>query len=258
MPLQQTNPATTPRIGVLLVHGLNGNRDDMNELAIFLAEQGFITENMLLPGHGTYVRDMLPLGWVDWACAVREEYRELKVRCDYVFLVGHSLGGALCLHLAANEEVSGIVSMCSPLHMLPWMIALVRVARYLLPLVPTLREDIRDSEARQRYSRVAYRWTPLAPVDSMFRFLPKLRNELPHITTPALIMAATHDHVVPVRDGHEIYRQISSQDKQLKILHNSYHVIMKDHDREEVFTETLGFIRRIARVSSSTEIGQTA
>ncbi|HEX4206588.1 MAG TPA: alpha/beta fold hydrolase [Ktedonobacteraceae bacterium] len=250
-----TTPNHHSKVGVLLIHGLNGSRDDMNELTAYLTDHGMLTENMLLPGHGTAVRDMLSLGWIDWACAVREEYRALQEQCDHIFLVGHSLGGALALHLAASEEVSGIVTMCAPLHMTSWLIALVRIASSLIQLVPTVREDINDPDARKRYARRAYRWTPLAPIDSLFRFLPKLRAELPHVTVPTLIMAATHDHVVPVRDGYEIYRHIGAQDKQLLILHHSYHVIMKDHDHEQVFAQTLAFIERQL---STTEAEQTA
>jgi carboxylesterase len=59
-------------------------------------------------------------------------------------------------------------------------------------------------------------------------------------------MNATRDHVVPASDGQEIYRLLGSKDKQLVTLRRSYHVVMKDHDREEVFTRTLAFIRRYA------------
>src|SRR2546421_10582003 len=98
-----------PSIGVLLVHGLNGGKGDMEELAAFLAAHGLLTENMLLPGHGTEVRDMLPIGWPEWSGAVRDELQQLKKRCLRTFLVGHSLGGALCLHTAAHEEIDGVV-----------------------------------------------------------------------------------------------------------------------------------------------------
>ncbi|MBO0796548.1 MAG: alpha/beta fold hydrolase, partial [Ktedonobacteraceae bacterium] len=117
-----------PRVGVLLVHGLNGSRQDMEELAIFLTQHGMVTENMLLPGHGTHVRDLLPLGWTDWSTAVQVETKRLKQRCDLVFLIGHSLGGALCLHTAAHEQVHGIVSMCAPLHMFFWTRPAVQLA----------------------------------------------------------------------------------------------------------------------------------
>lgn len=233
-----------PRVGVLLVHGLNGGTHDMEELAAYLAAHGMVTKNILLPGHGTSVRDMLPIGWAEWANAVQHEYRVLKERCDLVFVVGHSLGGALCLHLAAHEEVAGVVTMCAPLHMFTWMIPAVRLVRHITPVLPTVREDICDPVARKSHTRNVYRWTPLPPLQSLFRFLPHLREELPRITTPALIMAAQRDHVVPVKDGIKIYQQISSPDKYLLVLHRSYHVVMKDYDQEIVFSSTLAFIQR--------------
>jgi carboxylesterase len=74
--------------------------------------------------------------------------------------------------------------------------------------------------------------------------LPQLRQELPLVTAPVLVIAAVHDHVVPVRDGYEIYRLLGSAEKQLVTLQHSYHVVMKDHDQEDVFARTLAFVQR--------------
>lgn len=252
--LQANHNGSMPRVGVLLVHGLNGSRHDMEELAAHLAAHGMITENILLPGHGTSVCAMLPIGWAEWADAVQHEYQALRERCDLVFVIGHSLGGALCLHLAAHEAVAGVVAMCAPLRMFSWMIPAVRLVRHITPVMPTVREDIHDPIARKRYTRNVHRWTPLPPLHSLFSFLPYLRAELPAITAPALIMAAQHDHVVPVHDGIEIYQQLGSQDKHLLVLHRSYHVIMKDYDRKTVFTSTLDFLQSQIEKQSSINI----
>jgi carboxylesterase len=246
-PSQKPQQKNQPVIGVLLVHGMNGSRRDLAELEIILQELGMITHNMLLPGHGTHVRDMIPLGWEDWISAVHQELQVLKQRCDVVFLIGHSLGGALSLHIAAHEEVAGIITMCAPIYMYPWTKHLVRIAKRFTPLLPTLREDVRDPEARRKYTRDVYRWTPMQPVESMLEFLPRLRAELPSVTAPALIMTSIYDHVVPARDGREIYRLIGSREKYLVTFHRSYHVIMKDHDREEVFAKTRAFILQHAK-----------
>ena len=245
-------------VGVLLVHGLNGSRRDMAELESVLQGHGWLTNNMLLPGHGVNVRDLIPLSWDDWAQAVHQELQELKQRCGQVFLVGHSLGGALSLHVAAHEEVTGLVTMCAPLYMHPLTRHFVRFAKYITPLLPTMREDVRDPEARRRYTRDVYRWTPMRPVESMLQFLPRLRAELPHITAPALIITSIHDHVVPARDGREIYHLIGSQEKHLVTLHRSYHVVMKDHDREEVFAKTVAFIQRHAQKTTPQREDRTA
>jgi carboxylesterase len=245
-PQASFHSAKSPVTGILLVHGLNGCQSDMAGIEAVLQAYGMVTTNMLLPGHGVQVREMVPLVWEDWALAVRDELNLLKQRCDVVFLVGHSLGGALSLHVAAHEEVAGIVSMCAPLHMHPWLKPMVGFMKYFTPLVPTLREDVHDREVRRQLKRDIYRWTPLSPVYSMLQFLPKLREELPQITAPALIMASIYDHVVPARDGREIYRRIGSREKYLVTFHRSYHMIMVDHDREEVIDKTAAFILRHA------------
>ncbi len=205
-----------------------------------------LTVNMLLPGHGMdHVRELMSLGWDDWAQAVRDELHVLKEHCDIVFLVGHSMGGSLALHVAAHEKVAGIVVMCAPLYMHPLLKPFIGIAKFVVPLLPTIYEDVRDREARRQYKRGNYHWTPVRPIESMLKFLPRLRQELPQITAPTLIMVSLHDHVVPARDGREIYRLIGSQEKYLVTFHRSYHIIMKDHDHEEVFSKTSAFIQRL-------------
>ena len=249
-----------PVTGVLLVHGYNGCQSDMAEIETALQAYGIVTKNMLLPGHGVHAREMLPLGWEDWAQAVHQEVKLLKQRCDLVFLVGHSLGGALSLHVAAHEEVTGIVSMCAPLYMHPWLKPMVGLFKSITPWLPTLREDVRNREVRRQLKRDIYRWTPLSPVYSMLQFLPQLREELPRITAPALIMTSIYDHVVPARDGREIYRRIGSQEKYLVTFHHSYHMIMVDDDREEVIAKTTAFIlRHVSKAElRSRDVDQTA
>jgi len=245
--------STQPATGVLLVHGLNGSTSDMAELQSILDAWGIVTNNMILPGHGQRVRDLFAVGWEDWAQAVLHELNLLKEQCDEVFLVGHSLGGALALHIAAHEEIAGVVSMCAPLYFHPWLKPAISVAKYILPFLPNIREDVRDPEAHHRDRRDVYRWMPVRPVESMVRYLPQLRAELPLVTAPALIITSIHDHVVPARDGREIYQLIGSHEKHLVTLYHSYHVIMKDHDREEVFDKTLAFVLRHARNANPLE-----
>jgi carboxylesterase len=244
---EETDRPRDPVVGVLLVHGLNGSLHDMAEVRQMLISHGILAESMLLPGHGSVVWDMIPLGWPEWSEAVFTELHALKQRCDIVFLIGHSLGGALCLHAAAHEVVDGVIAMCPPLHMYPWTLPAVRLARLFTPILPTIREDVRDASARRHYTRDVYRWTPMAPVLSMLHFLPILRKELARVSVPTLIFAAVHDHVVPVRDGRETYRLLASVEKSLVILRRSYHVVMKDFDREEVMQKTLDFVQLHAR-----------
>ena len=91
--------AKQPLIGVLLVHGLNGSRRDFAELEVVLQDRGMLTHNMLLPGHGGNVRDMLSLGWHDWAgdCTMLASW-DIRYRslCDSSFWhLAHSVSSVV-------------------------------------------------------------------------------------------------------------------------------------------------------------------
>lgn len=242
-PLPQTKTST---VGVLLIHGLYGSLRDMADVEIVLRKHKLVTRNLLLPGHGGRMREVFAQGWQEWAAEVRAAYREMRKQCEHVFLIGHSLGGALALHTAAHEDVAGIVSMCAPLYLHPWTRPLVVATKYLLPWVPPLRENgsaIADCPCEPR---TAARRPPASHLESMMNYLPILREELPRISAPALIMVSRRDQMVPARNGREIYRRIGSSEKHLVTFYHSYHVIMRDNDREEVFAKTEAFILRHA------------
>ena len=220
----------------------------MAEVESALHTEGMVTTNMVLPGHDPDVRQKFSIEWKEWTEAVSSELAVLKQKSGTVFLVGHSLGGALALYTAAHEEVAGVVTMCAPLRMYPIVAPLVHMIKTITPFLPVLREDVSNPQARRRYTHRAGtpRWVPVQSVESLFQFLPHVRTTLPEVTVPALIMLAGRDHVVPARDSHEIYRTIGSQEKDLVIFHRLSHVLMKDYDREEVYAKITAFIKRHA------------
>lgn len=241
---------------VLLVHGFNGDPLDMAELEEHLHARGFATRNLLLPGHGTHPRDLARTTWEDWSDAVMSAARELLDRYACVILVGHSMGAALSLHVAANEHrISGVAALCPPLRMYAAEVRLAAIGHRVLPYLPTLREDISDPEARVRYrqQRGHYRWTPIAAAHSLFTALPALRIELHKVRCPAMVMAARRDHVVPARDGIEAYRLLGTPDKELHVLPRSYHVITKDVERHVVFEHVGRFAERAAEAAANVE-----
>ncbi len=237
------NQQQLPRVGVLLVHGLNDGLCNMEELTGFLASYDIVALNVLLPSHGPHVRDRLPSDWSECSHAIHKELQRLKRWCSYVFLIGHSLGGALCLHIAASESVTGVVTICEPVYMYPWLHPAVCLIKHSTPMPAKLREDLRSSEARRRFALGVHGRPPMASVKSVFHDWSLLRTELPSVTAPVLIMTAIHDHVVSARDTQAIYRLIGSQEKYLVQFRRSYLLLMNDPDQEVVFARTLDFIQ---------------
>lgn len=227
----------------VLIHGINGSPEDMDGLGEELEAIGYEVRNLLLPGHGTSVRDFASHGWDEWKQAV-ENAVDLTLDAHVpTFVIGHSLGAALALTVASERpRLAGVVAMCPPVRLYEAMAMAVAAARHVTPYLPAWHEDIRDRKgARLRYRRDVYRWTSTQALHTMMSALPRVRRQLPAVTIPALIIAAHHDHVVPVRDGREAYQLIGSERKDLVVLHQSYHAVTKDIERHIVFERVLGF-----------------
>ncbi len=239
----EPHQAAPPQGLCVLIHGINGSPEDMYELREALEAQGFRTHNLLLPGHGTSIHDFAQHGWDEWRQAVADAADgALSAQCP-VFVVGHSLGAALALSVAADRpQLAGVVALCPPVRLYDVIAKAVAAARHIAPYLPAWGEDIRDRKgARLRYRREVYRWTSTVALHTLMRELPHLRRALPSVSVPALVVAARHDHVVPVRDGREAFALIGSQRKELVVLHESFHAVTKDCERHTVNAHVLGF-----------------
>ncbi len=246
--VEQEQAARRGRVCVVLSHGFNGEPAEMRELEDRLRAGGFSTRNVLLPGHGTTVRDFASSRWEQWVRAIHLEARAVRARGERVVLVGHSMGGAACLLVAAREpEVAGVAALCPPLHMdVPGRYLVTRLRR-VLPYFPAGGEDVRDRcGARRLFRRNVYRWTSLAAAHSLFQGLGELRDALPDIHCPTLILCAEHDHVVPVRDGLEVYRLVGAAQKDLVVLERSFHAVTKDVERQLVLERVERFCTSVA------------
>lgn len=229
-------------VGCLLVHGFTGTPDELLELAEFLADQGITVALPTLPGHGTYSADLFKFTWRDWFACVKTAHDELEQRCDEVFVAGLSMGGALALHLAAHRPVPGVIALAAAVRLPSWK----KMAVGLLKDVWKYRrkrngEDVRNVSAKEKLR--SYDRFPLKAAHELFRLLEHVRDDLPEITAPILIMHAKEDHTVPFENAQEIYDRVSSTDKRKVDLEQSYHVITVDYDKEQVKQDVSGFIQ---------------
>lgn len=249
-----TSEQCTPsrkQLACVLVHGFNGDPAELRELEERLRAEGYVAETVLLPGHGSTTRDFAATRWDDWYGAVLETTRDALERHERVVLIGHSLGGALVLAVAAHEpRVSGVVALCPPVRLRPLVGRVVARVQRVVRYVPSGFEDLRDRRSSLGLPRQVYRWTPLAAVHSLYSALEQLRADLPGVRCPTLVLCARHDHVVPMRDGLEAYALIGADEKELVVLERSFHQVTRDVERENVYAHTLELCRRVSSASA--------
>jgi alpha-beta hydrolase superfamily lysophospholipase len=97
-------PVSSPKFGVLLLHGLSDSPYSMRSTGQLLHDHSAHVIGMRVPGHGHAPSGLLRIEWQDMAAAVRLAMAELreKVASGPLYIVGYSNGAALAVHYALD------------------------------------------------------------------------------------------------------------------------------------------------------------
>lgn len=228
--------------GCLLVHGFLGSPLEMVPLADDLAAEGWTVATVRLAGHGTSPADLARMTWQDWARSAATDYAVLRDRCSRVALVGLSMGGALSLYLAARVHPAAVVAISTPIRVRPVMAKASLVTARLLPYAPIVMRVGPPEVAMRRY-RSPYRRIPLRSVAEVVAMLAAMRESLPRVRAPALIVQGRRDWVIPKDSAGELRRGLIHGHARVLWLPRSGHVATLDRDRKVVAAAVSEFLR---------------
>ena len=236
------------RTGCLLIHGFTGTTSSMRPMGEYMAARGLTVLGPRLPGHGTDVKDMGRWTCGDWTRTVEAALDELGELCDDIFVSGLSMGGTLTLYLAENRpgKVAGIMPVSAPAckcapGVQHYALKCIPVLKYLLSSFPGPGGDIKDPSVTE----VAYDKLSTKAAHELLRLATQVAQDIGRITAPIRIFHSREDHVVPPLNARFIYDNVSSKDKELIWLDNSFHVATLDFDKEKIFEDSYNFIRKI-------------
>ena len=228
--------------GVLLVHGFTGLPAELFLLGDFLNRQNFSVLCMRLAGHGVDENNLMRTTKDDWFFSVLDGFDILRGLCDEIFVVGHSMGGILTLKLAAEKNLSKIVTLAAPIFIddglglknLPpkefcGNACIVQPRKKLFD-VPQAANDV-------------YKKTPLVSVHELVELIDDVKKILPKISTPILIMHGEDDHTAQPRSARYIMDNVGSRTKKFISVPDSGHLLPLDENRDFVFEEILNFLR---------------
>lgn len=254
---------TSGEHAVLLVHGLQGNPDEMLPLAKRLHKAGYSVRVPHFAGFG-YTSGDTPRSvtpWRDWKGQVLSELRDMKRRYRTVSIGGLCIGAVLALSVAedAGEEITGLSLLATTLFYDGWSIPWYR---FLLPLgyytpiryMYTYRErepfGLKNQQLRRWIAReMSHKNSSIAGASNLFLpaihegelLIKSVKRNLHRVRVPALVIHAAEDDVSTLKSADFVTDHIGS-DKVVKvILHNSYHMITLDNERDLVADETIKF-----------------
>jgi len=228
----------------LLIHGLGGGVYELQPLARVLHQQGWTVRGMNLPGHDQPAPWMPASTWPQWVDCVDTEYQRLRQDHEQVAVVGLSNGGLLALHLAAQVRVSRLVLLAPFLGMSWWLYPLLYSVGYALPSLPRVHLPIADPEMEAQARQVCFfRDFNLQAVRSALELQKMVKQSLPQITVPTLMIQSRQDQVVDPQASWTGFQELGSPEKHFHWLTDCNHIITLDRQRARVEQLVGDFLR---------------
>ena len=248
---------------VLLIHGLQGVPAEMQPLAKRLHKAGYSVRVPHFKGYGYTDGDTAHsvTPWRDWREQVLHELRDMKKQYKTVSISGLCIGAVLALSVAeeASADISGLSLLATTLFYDGWSIPWYR---FMLPLgyfTPfryfwAYRErepfGLKNAQLRRWIAReMSHKTSSIAGASNLTLpaiheaelLIKSVKRNLHKVTAPALVIHAVEDDVSTPRSADFVVNHIGSAKVQKILLHNSYHMITLDNEREQVADETIRF-----------------
>ena len=246
-----------PKAVIVIVHGLDEHQGRYDYLAGRFNGEGFSVYRFDNRGHGrsdgkqAYLEDFnIYLDDADTAVQkASSENPNLPI-----FMLGHSMGG----FIAAGYGIKYPDSLDGQILTGGWTNktdAFAEIDKMSLEDNPELKlpNELGDLISRSKYVVDDYLKDPYVSEYTTLRLMktmldegiPWLVSNLNKYSYPALILHGGDDQIVDSYCSEELYKLISSEDKELKIYDELYHEILNAPEKEDVIMDILNWIENI-------------
>jgi carboxylesterase len=231
-------------VGCLLLHGWGGTCDSMRYLGGRLHQAGITAFAPLLPGHGIDAAHLAQTRATDWVFAAEDHLLALHEMCPTLFVVGLSMGAILTLYLGERypTKLRGIVPINGGVVIGSPSFAAMAFRRDLPDIIPSWDEEILLKD--KSVTEVAFRQMARTTILDVLGLAKAVEEMLPLLHLPILMVQAIDDQVLPAWNADYVMERIASQDREVAMLENSYHVATMDYDKDLVADHVIGFVQR--------------
>ncbi|MBN1643350.1 MAG: lysophospholipase [Dehalococcoidales bacterium] len=252
-------PDGIPDAILLVVHGLAEHSGRYSNLVNFVPK-GYAVCSFDLRGHGksegrrgyverfSYYLDDLKI-FFDKVCHSQKDTR--------IFLVGHSMGGAIATAYALKyqKEFDGLILSAATLKQGSSITgSMAMMAKVLSCFLPKMGVSVLNASTISRDKAVvdAYVNDPLVYRGKIsarlgaeaLKTIEQLPSRMAEIDLPLLVMYGTDDRLSDPAGSKMLFERAGSKDKVLIGYESFYHEIFNEPDRQQVFADMEGWLSR--------------
>lgn len=235
---------------VLFVHGFAGATNNFNELPEYVARREYRARVIRLPGHGTSPRDLERVTADQLVDTVVAEAEALRRKHEKVYLVGHSMGGALCTIAASRVPVDGLVlggAYFGVTHRWYYGLRPETWTKLTSPAVRWVYKgrlflQVNRKEAKDHI--VSYTWLP-SKAGLTLTEVGRRANDpavMNSVKCPVLMLHSHGDVAASPEAAEAAFDRIAADDKSLVWIDKSNHHVFWDYDHESVRDLVLSFV----------------
>jgi len=274
--LSMVHPAVR-RTAIVLLHGLCSTPDELLTVQSALRSSGYPVHPMAIGGYSFDASAPLQhaLPYERWIDAIEARVKTLRTHHDRVLLVGISAGSSLALGAAirCGSDVDALVLMSTTLRFDGWAIPRTRMLLPLAFYTPLGRfwqyrecapygvknERVRawiERELRHRkVSRAGSSVLGVGHLREHDRLIRHVKRNLHRVQCGSVLaLHAREDEVASLGNLDILARGLRCREFRSVVLHDSYHMISIDNDRQQVARETLAFADALAHGIATTDI----
>lgn len=237
---------TYHKVGVLLLHGFTSSVRTVDGIVPRLEAAKIPYRVPVLRGHGSHYTALAGVKAQDWYDDAEAALLDLKKECDRVIVVGLSMGGLVALNLGMRHPdlIAGVVTMAAALRyqdpLAPAVPVISRVVK-AWPM-PNAFRDQSLAHTSQNYPKMM-----TAAFGELLRYSRETERALPQLTVPICVLHSKVDQVIKPVSANLIYRDVSSEHREIHWFTKSGHEMGQDCEREAVFDTVMGFVEKFRR-----------
>ena len=255
------------RRAVLLFHGMTGSPYELKKYGQYLHSLGYDVFANCLPGHGDKVEEIYTVKYTDWLDFAFNRFKDLKSTYDEVYVSGLCLGAVLAIAVAEKfkSEVDGVIALSTTLYLdgwrLPWYkifmpVGLATLVRFYYTYPECDPHGIKNLRTRNIVKKLLQKGDvgmndfPMTCIYELLKLSRFVRNKkrLSQVESPILFIHSKEDDLTSPKSSKDVYNAISSLDKELIILEDSYHMVLYDNEKEFVFNKVGEFLNAHSKI----------